>query len=109
MSAFIDKIEECLTGRNRAVFGPITTEVDTAVTDALGQIPEYLFEVRWGRRVSCRTEDFDTVFKNVIRELREAIYGELRGRLIRLERAVYECDERAVRMEIRDIMSEVFG
>lgn len=114
MSKFIDKIEAQLTGRNNAVYGPIKTElltteisIDSFNIDNPLITREYKIGVGWYQKVSCRPEDLKHVLKNVVSELTEEIYGDLRNRIIRLERAMYEYDINKMRMVIRDIIREI--
>lgn len=63
----------------------------------------------WRSRVACEPKDLGVAIDSVVRELRDAIYGDIRQRIIRLERAVYEQDRDAILTETRDIVREIFG
>ena len=59
-----------------------------------------------GRGV-LRPKDRENMLKNVYRELQEAVYGHLRDRLLRLERAIYEQDRDKIHMHLRDLFREI--
>jgi hypothetical protein len=49
------------------------------------------------------------MIKNVVREIRDVIYGDLKNRILRLERAIYEQNTDNILVEIRDIIREIWG
>lgn len=111
MSQFIDSVKEKITGKRSPIYEPlcvdITTKDDPAKFFRIKN--EYEIEVSWRRRISCETKDIRPVIDNVVRELREAVYGDLKQQVLRLERAVYEQDREAILSETRDIVREIFG
>lgn len=107
MSKFIDKIRSQLTGVRSARMGPLRASVKVVDSIDYDLNHEYDISVKWGRKVSCRPKDLEPVIDNVIRELREEIYGDIRSRIRRLELAVYEGNEKEMCVEIRDIVREI--
>jgi hypothetical protein len=111
MSKFIDAVTAELGYRKKHILPPLTVtkefrEDSPMLVDSLS---EYKIEVRWKVTGYCKPNELHIVQENVIRELREVVYGDFKDRIIRLERAVYERDDKVAQMEIRDILREVFG
>jgi hypothetical protein len=69
----------------------------------------YEIKVEWITRGYCEPRHFDIYLDNVIRELREAVYGELREKLFKLERAIYEQEMEQALTAINAVMREVEG
>lgn len=112
MSKFIEHLEASLMGHRRVVpealrFFDIGKEVCPA--DMFCQTEDrYRYHVHFEMQVYCKPEHEQHHTKNVVREMKEVIYGELRSRLLALERAVYDRSEEDCGSIIRDIMREVF-
>lgn len=111
MSEFIKHLKYGVTGRIKAAMKPFPAfEVlrDVVPTTETFQIhPEYRFEVRYCRRLCCSPEYIEHAEKNVIAEMKEAIYGDFRQMLIKLERYVYEQETCKAMDVIKEIMAEV--
>jgi hypothetical protein len=110
MSKFLDAVEAKLHGSRRMAMWPmeplsVTREVTTPASYTALQ--NYEIGVHWKVRLSCDPKDLQPALKNVMRELQEAVYGEFRSRIIRLERAILEHDEQKARSEVRDLLVEV--
>lgn len=111
MSKFIDAVKEQFTGNVSMIFEPLKTTLkdisSTSIEDPRN-MREYNIEVRWGSVVECEPRDLSNMLKNFIRELKEVVYGDLRNRIIDLERSLYQHDEEKMRMLMRDILREIF-
>lgn len=111
MSKFIEAISSNLTGHRKAAYVPLKTRI-TEINYATAQMDylnEYDISVVWSRRIHCRSKDIPDMLDNAVRELREVIYGDIKHRLLELERHVYEGDMEASKSAIRDIIGEVYG
>ena len=111
MSKFIDNIQEKWTGRRKApMWFPLkaTAEVQPS-RPHLHNVREYEFSAEWKSVVSCEPQDVPHVLKNVKRQLQDAVYGEMRPRLLRLEQAIYDYDRETALSELHDMYTEMFG
>lgn len=111
MSRFIDAIRASKTGRRAAILEPLSCGICKVepILDVFQTTEEYEFKVEWMVRAFCQHNDFDAMMENIHRQLKEAVYGEFRNRILRLERAIYEQDREKVLMETRDIVREIMG
>jgi len=113
MTKMIDNVKAEFTGNRKMGMGSLRSILITNdVPCPLGMSPElkeYVAHVEWVAKFYCDPENLQPMLESIIRELREAIYGELKERIIRLERAVYEEDRDKIVMEIRDIIREIYG
>jgi hypothetical protein len=112
MSAFIDNITAVLTGTEKPAYQPLEVKIEQAVIDTSNHIPfstiqEYEIGVKWSAKVSCESMDKQHLINNVIQEFKEVVYGDLRKRIIDLERAVYAQDHSQALMATREIMREI--
>lgn len=107
MSKFIDAVTAELTGNRRAVLGPLTVVQHWSDVFNPAMTYEYDIGVTWKVRTHCEKAALQHVTRNVLRHLREDVYGEFRDRILRLERAVYEHDREKILMETRDLVREV--
>jgi hypothetical protein len=109
MSRFLDAIRAGRTGRRAAILEPLSCGVRKVESrlDPFQTTEEYEFKVEWRARAFCQQQDFDGMMKNIYRELQEVVYGDLRERILRLERAIYEQDRAKVLVATRDIMREI--
>lgn len=110
MSKFIDAVTAELTGNRYPVLEHMTivqkwSDDATAFNSAMTY--EYDIGVTWKVRTHCDKAALQHVTRNVLRQLREAVYGEFRDRVLRLERAVWEHDREKILMETRDLVREV--
>ena len=108
MSKFIDAIREQWHGIIKPVKGPISASVSPKQHNA-GMVREYEIEVVWRRVVYVEPRHIQPMIDNCVGELREDIYGEIKNRIFRLERAIYEQDHDTAISEMRDIKREIFG
>ena len=113
MSKFIEKIEHRATEQVKAEYSRLkykdSLNVDVVKTfDEHKRLYEYDFSVKFGKKMYCRTQDINVMYDNIIHELKEEIYGDIRNRILRLERAIYGQDNDRALMEIRGIIQEVF-
>jgi hypothetical protein len=109
MSSFIDAIIMQLTGNVKIGYKTplkVGVEIETNLKTLLN---EYNINVTWNRKCFCEKHDIEDLFKNVIRELRNNIYGDLYQKIMRLERYIYTQEDVKAKMEIRDIVHEIFG
>lgn len=112
MSKFIDAVGASLREGKRATrqpFAPLKASETYITAPEFRLLNEYRMGVYWERSGFCDPKDLPMLRENGIKELRDAVYGDLRSRILALERAVYEQDNEAARSCIRDILSEVFG
>jgi hypothetical protein len=118
MSKFIDAIQEQMTGRLRDKCTPFSFEPLRAAEWIVPANPdsppynrqgEYKFKVIYEMSAFATSREVPYLRANFIRQLREAIYGDMKQNLIRLERAIYERDTEAAEREIRDMLKEMFG
>jgi|GEM_PF-3198933 hypothetical protein len=111
MSKFIDAVRAELLHERKVCFSPmlaVKKEYKRPTPD-YDDLTEYCISVGWVQTGFCKPEELAPMLDNVIRALREAIYGDIKQRAIKLERAIYEQDRDTILSEIRDIMREVFG
>lgn len=109
MSQFIDTITSQLTG-NVVVDSKAPLKVGVKIeTNFESLLNEYDISVIWKRKGFCKKSDMENLLNNVIRELRNSIYGDLYSKIIRLERYVYTQEDVKAEMVIRDIVREIFG
>jgi len=111
MSNFINSVAAKLTGRQYAILTPVplldvsekVVEINTP-TRAL----EYDISVTWGVTVHCLPENLPEMKRNIVAELRDDIYGEFRHKMLLLERAIYEHENREAIEQLRDILREIY-
>ena len=109
MSKFIDQVKaELLTGR-KSIYLPleVSQTFDPSIND--DRLSEYKVSVGWIVKCYCKQNEIPVMQESVIRELREAVYGDLYQRIIRLERAIYDRNDKLAQMEMRDIVKEIYG
>ena len=111
MSKFIDKIESQLTGKEKIKYSQLHAEFKQIPHDISEycKLKEYVIGIEWKRKIQCEPKVLTLMIENCIRELREEIYGDIKERILRLERAVYEEDNKKAHQEMRDIIRETFG
>jgi len=107
MSRLIESIRADLSGRRFASEHHLI-RADIEVIEP-GYITEYKIHFGGAIQVHCKSKDINLMLDNVIRQIREEIYGDIKNRIIRLERAYYMEDDKTVRSELRDINREIFG
>jgi len=109
MSKFINAIQTQLLGQ-RPIYPSLSVstvkEFEAVSYDTLAK---YLISVSFEQIITCRPEELSYAKDNVVKELREIIYGEFRDNILQLERAVYARDEKVIFQKIGDIMQEVFN
>ena len=111
MSKFIEAVRTYPTYRERVGYEPLRM---TCVGDNSQEIPnvnrmqEYLIGVDWRIRVSCDFKDMDRAMENVVRQLRDAVYGDMRVHLLKLQRAMFEWEQDEMRAEIDWMLKEMF-
>lgn len=111
MSEFIKHIKSEILHKNRPQrFMPLRS-VSKIIDEPISVNIQRLYEIKveWATRGYCEPRHFDKYFRNVVRELREAIYGEFRDKLIVLERAIYEQEVEPALKALDAIMREVEG
>ena len=112
MSKFMEAVEAKLTGQRVAIIPElvVTQDYDSLVPLATQEDAiQYDIGVAWKVRTHCKPRDVPAVTENVIRQLREEIYGQFRWRAIQIQRAAYEQDREKLHMHIRDLMREIEG
>ena len=107
MSRLIESIKADLTGKRIASKHNLI-KADIEVMEP-GYITEYKIHFGGVIQVHCKPKDINLMLDNVIRQIREEIYGDIKNRIIRLERAYYMEDDKTIRSELRDINKEIFG
>lgn len=109
MSKFIDGIKAQATGIKKDINTPLQVEVrDVSLIPNVEFTNEYEIGVKWIYKTSCKPDDLLRQVELCACELREDIYGDLRKRIIRLERMICEHNFDAAMMEMRDINKEIF-
>lgn len=111
MSQFIDAVKaELLSGRKANFFPMLVVEKEYKSNPGnYSELIEYRIAVKWEQTGHCERTELAPMLDNAVRVLREAVYGDIKQMIIRLERAIYEQDRVAVLSEIRDITREIFG
>ena len=110
MSKLIDSIKGDLTGKkypsHRLIHATIERSKDPITYDLLNE-----YQITFGGKIlaKCKPEARQGMLENVVRQIREEIYGDLKNRIIKLERAYYEEDNKTFMEQIRDINREIFG
>ena len=112
MSKFINAIQEKLLYERRAipitaVMTPLETSIDNISNPLYDVLEKYEISVNWRYTVTCLPQDLSRIKENCVRELCEAVYGDLRGNILRLERAIYEWDRPKMLEEIQKIREEI--
>lgn len=107
MSRFIEALRAERTGFERPVYTPLTLKVTELNLDRFRTSDEYEFKVEWKIVAHAERSLFDPLFKNVLLQLREFVYGEFRDRVLRLQQAVLEQDQEKALMEARDLIRVV--
>jgi hypothetical protein len=109
VSKLIDQVQAKLTGQRVALMPELTvTEKVEDVFDNLSVL-QYDIGVEWKIRTHCDRKDVPHVLKNVVRQLREEIYGEFRRRALEIQRAAYEREYEKMHMLIRDMLVDING
>ena len=112
MSKVIDNIRGDLTGKRFAsTYGRLIGATIDADYKKLSSQELVEYEIIFGGKIitKCRTEDRYNMLNNVVRQIREELYGDIKNRIINLERAFYEENYQEVQSQLRDIMKEIFG
>lgn len=109
MSKFIESVTAQLTHRERPVIPDLVASLQVG-EEVVGRTlqREYRIGVRYESSIFCEPQDLKLAIENFVYMLKQEIYGDLRHRLILLERAVLERDCELVRSIIRDILAECF-
>lgn len=110
MSKFISNVRDKFLHWQKPA--PIITPLTTSIEDITTTYPyivlnRYEIGVDWKYIIDCLPEDLQKAKENCIRELCEAVYGDLRGNILRLERAIYEWDRDKMIEEIQKIREEI--
>jgi len=110
MSKFIENLRMIKTRRMVAIPGPITFELETFRTGHTGSdsMPEYRLTSAFRQSFVCAPEDLGRVLESGTRQLKELFYGDLREKLIRVERALWETNILKARDAIREVMKEIY-
>jgi hypothetical protein len=109
MSKFIEQVRAKLTGQRVAVMPElsVTEMVEEVFKDT--SVLQYDIGVEWKIRTHCAPQAVPHVLDNVVRQLREEIYGQFRRRAIEIQRSAYEQDYNKMHMHIRDLLREIQG
>lgn len=110
MSKLLDEVKSQMTGNRKYIITPMVS-VQTGIEEF--HIPDYAYEYEikatFGARVHCQKRDLQRVQDNIIRQLKDDMYGHLRRRMMQLEISLYgQCmlDDEA-RGIINDIKVEI--
>jgi hypothetical protein len=113
MSKFIDAVKaEVLYGydklsRQKIPALKITEEINKPLLHNI--MRRYSIGVGYKWVLEVRPEDVPFMKDNIIRELRDLVYGDFREKLLKLERAVYEQEYLEAQELIRDLFRETYG
>jgi hypothetical protein len=80
---------------------------DLAPGITTGMLHSYVISVNWTMYAECLPQNLPEVEKNIHHQLQNEIYGDLRERIYKLERAMYARDIDAMESALRDIKKEV--
>ncbi len=110
MSKITDGIKAKLTGKRKVIL-PKTMAVEKNIRVTHDRFSyEYRVGIEWGFKAFLdNTIHVDAVIDNCARQFREDMYGDIRNRILALERAVLEDDRDMALTQMRDIMREIFG
>lgn len=111
MSKFIDAVKAQLyPWHDRAVTGPLSALkcdcCSTAVPHDIMRRYEIGVEYKWV--VEVHPEAVQFMKENIVRELRELVYGDFREKLLELERSIYSYEYNKSKDLIRDLFRETF-
>jgi len=112
MSKFIDAIKAEMTGRKFAdmLIPPLLSVTeDLQRVDDYSTAVEYRIHVTYGCNVQCQPKDLEDAKANIIRSLREEIFGDARKKAHALHRAVYSGSRDQVFEKLDDLMKEILG
>ena len=89
----------------------ISVEVDTTkiLNDYYMSGNRYKIQTTWSMSTDIEPCYLNAAMENFKRELKEAIYGDIKHRIQRLEIAVLEENREKTLMEMRDIIREIFN
>ena len=110
MSKFIDDLEVILTGNRSAAYSPLGVKMENTNKDYFThtQLDEYVLQVIWKVIVNCEKGDLSDIKRNVISELKNYLFGDLRVKILQLERSLYEHDYKQTKKLINDILEETY-
>ena len=110
MSRFTDRVKAILMHplKEKNVFPPLEIIMEEGEIDFPDRLKKYKIGVGFWIETYCSEEDLRPMTENVIREIKEIIYGDVRERFIQLERTIYNQDMQKTRIEVRDLMKEIF-
>jgi hypothetical protein len=108
MSKLVDAVESRIVGKAIRDFPllDVTKSVDKVPYDILDQ---HRIQIRWSGIFQCMPEEYPFLLKNFIRGFQEAIYGELRAKMIELRRAVYEQKREDLHRILEEMESVMFN
>lgn len=110
MSRFIEEVKGELLRENRRAGRMFPVSCERIINPVPYQeLVGYKISVTFGRTGHCRPQDLQQATENVVRELREAVYGDIKKRILDLERAMVEHDIDKMYSAMRDINKEIFG
>jgi len=88
----------------------ISVEIDaTKIPDYYMSGNRYKIQTTWSMSTDIEPCYLNAAMENFKRELKEAIYGDIKHRIQRLEIAVLEENKDKILMETRDIIHEIFN
>lgn len=105
MSKLENHIQVINTGRRVPIEEPMRLEPEDSspTTQGFKVAHEFVFRMKFERRIVCREEDKGRALQSVVGELKEIFYGDFLGLLREMEYAIYEYDHD----KIRDIMNKI--
>lgn len=107
--SIIDAIRVELTGRKSYLKEDFDITFDSRPTrDHHPTLNEYKIGVEWGFSTTCKERHLPAMIKNCSRMFKDAIYGDFKDRLLKLERLVYEGKREESIKEIVSILSEIY-
>ena len=112
MSRFIENVQAQLTGRVKAAPPERLTvgvrAIEPFATD-IRTLQEYRIGVAWEAKMFIAPKDVDQALTNVVAELRHAVYGDFKNRVLMLQRAILEEERDKALMHCRDLIREIYG
>ena len=111
MSRFIDHVRAKMTGQKVAVVPELAVTVDKEVLPFPDDfaLTQYDIGVEWKSRTHCRPVDLPHVIDNVVKQLREDVYGEFRHTALEIQRAAYERNYEKMHALIRELLEQIYG
>lgn len=110
----MDMVKAKLTGKKRWESTPLeynNFKIDTTIKKSAHtpELLEYTIGFEWAKRVFCKEKDLDHITKNIIIQINDDLYGELRKSLLELELFIHSSDLQEARKKVAQIYNDTFN